>query len=39
MEQELDQVESGDIEWKKLMADFWHEFKPAVDEWRRTARA
>ena len=32
MEQELDQVESGDIEWKKLMADFWHEFKPAVDE-------
>ncbi len=32
MEQELDQVESGDIEWKKLMAGFWKNFKPAVDE-------
>lgn len=32
MEKELDQVESGDIEWKKLMADFWKGFKPAVDE-------
>ncbi|MCC8058649.1 type I DNA topoisomerase [Cloacibacillus sp.] len=32
MEKELDQVESGEIEWKKLMADFWKGFKPVVDE-------
>ena len=32
MEKELDQIESGDIEWKKLMADFWRGFKPVVDE-------
>lgn len=32
MEKELDQVESGEVEWKKLMADFWSSFKPSVDE-------
>ena len=32
MEGELDQVESGDIEWKKLMADFWSSFKPTVED-------
>ncbi|MCD8164156.1 MAG: type I DNA topoisomerase [Synergistaceae bacterium] len=32
MEKELDQVESGEIEWKKLMSDFWKGFKPVVDE-------
>ncbi|MEG2183425.1 MAG: type I DNA topoisomerase [Cloacibacillus sp.] len=32
MEQELDQVESGDIEWKKLMGDFWSSFKPVVED-------
>ena len=32
MEKELDQIESGEIEWKKLMADFWKGFKPVVDE-------
>ena len=32
MEHELDQVESGDVEWKKLMADFWFGFKPVVDD-------
>lgn len=32
MEGELDQVEAGEIEWKKLMADFWQGFKPVVDE-------
>ena len=34
MEQELDQVESGDIEWKKLMADFWHESNQPSTKWR-----
>lgn len=32
MEGDLDHVESGDIEWKKLVGDFWHSFKPEVDE-------
>ncbi|MDO5116030.1 MAG: type I DNA topoisomerase [Synergistaceae bacterium] len=32
MERELDQVESGEIEWKKLMGDFWRGFKPVVED-------
>lgn len=32
MEEELDEVESGGVEWKKLMADFWGGFKPVVEE-------
>ncbi|WP_281679020.1 type I DNA topoisomerase [Synergistes jonesii] len=32
MEKELDQVESGGVEWKKLVSGFWDEFKPKVDD-------
>ncbi|MDY2983982.1 MAG: type I DNA topoisomerase [Synergistes jonesii] len=32
MEKELDQVESGGVEWKKLVSGFWGEFKPKVDD-------
>ncbi|MGE0046581.1 MAG: type I DNA topoisomerase, partial [Hyphomonadaceae bacterium] len=32
LEQQLDLVSSGDLPWKKLMRDFWKEFRGAVDE-------
>ncbi len=32
MEKNLDSVESGDTEWKSLVAGFWKDFKPAVDD-------
>ena len=31
MEKELDQVESGDADWEKLVSGFWGSFKPEVD--------
>lgn len=31
MEKELDQVESGDVDWEKLVSGFWGSFKPEVD--------
>ncbi|MAU41612.1 MAG: DNA topoisomerase I [Kordiimonas sp.] len=32
LEGQLDLISSGDIPWKKVLADFWEEFKKAVDE-------
>ena len=32
MEGELDQVESGDLNWRKVMAEFWSGFKPVLDD-------
>lgn len=32
MEGELDQVESGDLSWRKVMAEFWKGFKPVLDD-------
>lgn len=32
MESDLDQIEAGEMEWRKLMSDFWQKFKPVVDE-------
>jgi len=31
MEELLDRVSNGDIPWKKVLADFWREFHPAID--------
>ena len=31
MEKELDQVEAGEVDWKKLVSGFWGSFKPEVD--------
>ena len=32
LEEQLDLVSSGDLPWKKLMRDFWTQFRGAVDE-------
>ncbi len=32
MEGELDQVESGELNWRKVMGKFWTGFKPVLDE-------
>ena len=32
MEEELDDVSGGRAEWKKLLAEFWRDFKPKSDE-------
>lgn len=32
MEEELDDVSGGRAEWKKVLADFWRDFKPKSDE-------
>ncbi|MDO5562970.1 MAG: type I DNA topoisomerase [Synergistaceae bacterium] len=37
MEQELDQIELGELTWKKVIAGFWKDFKPTLDEVSATA--
>ena len=32
MEEELDLVESGELDWRKVMEEFWSGFKPMLDE-------
>ncbi|HEX9806116.1 MAG TPA: type I DNA topoisomerase [Alteraurantiacibacter sp.] len=32
MEEELDDISGGRAEWKKVLADFWRDFKPKSDE-------
>ncbi|MBR9825523.1 MAG: type I DNA topoisomerase [Alphaproteobacteria bacterium] len=32
LENQLDKVSSGDLDWKQLLRDFWTEFRSAVDE-------
>lgn len=31
MEQELDEIESGGLKWRNVIAEFWGDFKPNVD--------
>lgn len=31
MEEELDEVEAGDLKWREVIAEFWKQFKPNVD--------
>jgi DNA topoisomerase I len=32
LEEKLDEVSSGDLEWKALMRDFWKDFSGAIDD-------
>jgi DNA topoisomerase I len=32
LEEKLDEVSSGDLEWKALMRDFWRDFSGAIDD-------
>ncbi len=32
LEEQLDQVSSGDLPWKKLMANFWKDFNAAIED-------
>lgn len=32
LEERLDLVSSGDLDWQKLLSDFWNEFSASVDE-------
>jgi DNA topoisomerase-1 len=32
LETQLDEVSAGDLDWKKLLRDFWGQLKPATDE-------
>ncbi|WP_374764975.1 type I DNA topoisomerase [Yunchengibacter salinarum] len=32
LEEQLDRVSAGDVDWKALLRDFWHEFKPRAEE-------
>ena len=32
LEERLDEVSAGDLDWKKLLADFWKDFSAAVEE-------
>ncbi|NJC42132.1 DNA topoisomerase-1 [Brevundimonas alba] len=32
LESQLDEVSAGDLDWKKLLRDFWGQLKPATDE-------
>lgn len=32
MEGELDQIESGELEWKNVVGEFWNGFKPILDD-------
>src|ERR1700743_2220351 len=32
LEGELDQVSAGDLDWKKLLADFWRDFSAAIGD-------
>jgi len=32
LEERLDLVSAGDLEWKKLLNDFWNEFSASIDE-------
>jgi len=32
LEEKLDRISAGDLEWKQVLRDFWHEFIGAVDE-------
>lgn len=32
MENELDQIEEGNLIWNEVVASFWHEFKPILDD-------
>lgn len=37
MEEELDQIELGELTWKKVIEGFWKNFKPKLDEVSATA--
>lgn len=37
MEQSLDSVEAGNVDWHNVMASFWSKFKPLLDEVSATA--
>lgn len=39
MEKELDEVESGELKWKNVIAEFWNGFKPTVDGAAKNAEA
>lgn len=39
MEKELDEVESGELKWKNVIAEFWGSFKPTVDDAAKNAEA
>ena len=32
MEEEFDQIENGELKWKKVVGDFWKGFKPTLDD-------
>ena len=32
MEEEFDQIESGELKWKKVVGEFWKGFKPTLDD-------
>ena len=32
LETQLDEVSAGDLDWKKLLRDFWGQLKPATDQ-------
>lgn len=32
MEEEFDQIESGELKWKKVVGEFWKGFKPILDD-------
>ena len=32
LEEKLDQVSAGDLDWKKLLADFWRDFSAAIGD-------
>ncbi len=32
MENELDQIESGELKWKEILGEFWNGFKPILDD-------
>ncbi|MGN6516702.1 MAG: type I DNA topoisomerase [Rhizomicrobium sp.] len=32
LEEKLDEVSAGDLDWKKLLADFWRDFSAAIGE-------
>ncbi|MDD4160425.1 MAG: type I DNA topoisomerase, partial [Synergistaceae bacterium] len=32
MEDELDQIETGELRWRKVVGEFWNDFKPVLDD-------
>ncbi|MEA4821755.1 MAG: topoisomerase DNA-binding C4 zinc finger domain-containing protein, partial [Erysipelotrichales bacterium] len=32
MEDELDQIEAGELRWRKVVGEFWNGFKPVLDD-------